>query len=111
MRDTRKRGHRVDDRTKREDRSGALGVIHARRDAWRETSELLAKANGYFLTTPRTTSARSPDALPTSLQRLLALSGIAFAVLLVVGFLISGGDTPDYTAADQEWTDWGIATR
>jgi hypothetical protein len=27
-------------------------------------------------------------------------------VLLVVGFLISGGDTPDYTAADQEWTSW-----
>jgi len=27
-------------------------------------------------------------------------------VLLVVGFLISGGDTPDYTAADQEWTNW-----
>jgi Domain of unknown function (DUF4386) len=27
-------------------------------------------------------------------------------VLLVVGFLISGGDTPDYTAADREWTKW-----
>jgi hypothetical protein len=38
--------------------------------------------------------------------RLLALSGTAFAVLLVVGFLISGGDTPDYAAADQEWTNW-----
>jgi succinate dehydrogenase/fumarate reductase cytochrome b subunit len=36
----------------------------------------------------------------------LALSGIAFAVLLVVGFFLSGGDTPDYTAADQEWTTW-----
>jgi hypothetical protein len=23
-----------------------------------------------------------------------------------VGFLISGGDTPDYTATDQEWTNW-----
>jgi hypothetical protein len=23
---------------------------------------------------------------------------------LVVGFFLSGGDTPDYTAADQEWT-------
>jgi len=34
----------------------------------------------------------------------LALSGIAFAVLVVVGFFLSGGDTPDYTAADQEWT-------
>jgi hypothetical protein len=25
---------------------------------------------------------------------------------LVVGFFLSGGDTPDYTAADQEWTNW-----
>ena len=39
-------------------------------------------------------------------ERLLALSGVAFAVLLVVGFLISGGDTPDYTAPDHEWTNW-----
>jgi hypothetical protein len=51
------------------------------------------------MTTPRTTSDRSAEALPTSWQRLLALSGIAFAVLLVVGFFLSGGDTPDYTAA------------
>jgi hypothetical protein len=58
------------------------------------------------LTTPRTTSDRSADALPTSWQRLLALSGIAFAILLVVGFLISGGDTPDYAASDEEWTNW-----
>ena len=58
------------------------------------------------MTTPRTTSDRSAEALPTSWQRLLALSGIAFAVLLVVGFFLSGGDTPDYTAADQEWTTW-----
>jgi succinate dehydrogenase/fumarate reductase cytochrome b subunit len=58
------------------------------------------------MASPRTTSDRSGDALPTSWQRLLALSGIAFAVLLVVGFFLSGGDTPDYTAADQEWTNW-----
>jgi succinate dehydrogenase/fumarate reductase cytochrome b subunit len=58
------------------------------------------------MTALRTTSDRSADALPTSWQRLLALSGIAFAVLLVVGFFLSGGDTPDYTAADQEWTNW-----
>jgi hypothetical protein len=56
--------------------------------------------------TPRTTSDRSAEALPTSWQRLLALSGIAFAVLLVAGFFLSGGGTPDYTAADQEWTTW-----
>jgi hypothetical protein len=38
--------------------------------------------------------------------RMLALSGIAFAVLFVIGFLISGGDTPDYAAPDQEWKNW-----
>lgn len=39
-------------------------------------------------------------------QRLVALSGVAFAVLLVVGFLLSGGDTPDYTAPNHEWIKW-----
>jgi hypothetical protein len=58
------------------------------------------------MTTPRTTSDGSADALPTPWQRLLALSGIAFAVLLIVGWFISGSDAPDYTAADQEWTNW-----
>src|SRR5688500_16997574 len=58
------------------------------------------------MTTPRTTSDGSADALPRSWQRLLALSGIAFAVLLLAGFFLSGGDTPDYTAADQEWRNW-----
>ena len=46
------------------------------------------------------------DTLPTSWQRLLALSGVAFAVLFVVAWFISGGNTPDYTAADQDWTTW-----
>jgi hypothetical protein len=58
------------------------------------------------MTTPRTTSDGSADALPTSWQRLLALSGIAFAVLFVVGWFMSGGDAPDYMAADQEWRNW-----
>ena len=39
-------------------------------------------------------------------QRLLALSGVAFAVLLILGWFLSGGDTPDYTAADEDWTTW-----
>jgi len=47
-----------------------------------------------------------PDALPATWQRLLALSGVAFGVLFVVGWFASGGDAPDYTAADQEWTTW-----
>ncbi len=63
------------------------------------------------MTALRTTSDRSADALPTSWQRLPALSGIAFAVLLSVGFFISGSDAPDYTATDQEWTNWADANQ
>ena len=47
-----------------------------------------------------------PDDPPTAWQRLLALSGVVFAVLMVVGWFISGGNAPDYTAADQDWTTW-----
>jgi hypothetical protein len=43
--------------------------------------------------------------VPPSRQRLLALSGVVFAVLFVVGWFASGGDAPDYAASDQEWTD------
>jgi succinate dehydrogenase/fumarate reductase cytochrome b subunit len=53
-----------------------------------------------------TLSHSSTDGLPPSWQRLLALSGVAFALLFVVGWFASGGDAPDYTAADQDWTDW-----
>lgn len=59
------------------------------------------------MTTLRTTSDRSTDALPTPWQRLPALSGVAFAVLMLIGWFISGSDTPNnYTATDQEWTKW-----
>jgi hypothetical protein len=47
-----------------------------------------------------------PGTLPASWERLLALSGAAFAVLLVLGWFLSGGDTPDYTASDEAWTTW-----
>ena len=47
-----------------------------------------------------------PDALPPSWQRLLALSGVVFGVLFLVGWFASGGDAPDYAAADAEWTEW-----
>jgi hypothetical protein len=50
----------------------------------------------------RRTSARST----TSFQRLLALSGFTFAVLLVLGWFLSGGNAPDYIAADEAWTTW-----
>ena len=47
-----------------------------------------------------------PDTLPPSWQRLLALSGVVFAVLFVLGWFLSGGNAPDYAAADQDWTKW-----
>jgi succinate dehydrogenase/fumarate reductase cytochrome b subunit len=36
----------------------------------------------------------------------LALSGVVFALLFLIGWFASGGDAPDYGAADQEWTEW-----
>ncbi|HEY2327773.1 MAG TPA: hypothetical protein VGH52_09840 [Gaiellaceae bacterium] len=39
-------------------------------------------------------------------RRLPALSGIAFAVFFLIGSLTSSANTPDYTAADQAWTNW-----
>ena len=40
-------------------------------------------------------------------QRLLALSGVAFAPLFVVGWLASAvSDSPNYIAAEQKWIKW-----
>jgi hypothetical protein len=48
---------------------------------------------------------KPPDAhQPTS--RSLALSGVVFAVLFLIGWFVSGGDAPDYGASDQDWTNW-----
>lgn len=44
--------------------------------------------------------------LPLPWQRLLALSGVAFAILFLIGWFASGGDAPDYAASDQDWTNW-----
>ena len=49
---------------------------------------------------------QQPDTRPTTNERLLALSGVGFAVLFLVGWFASGGNTPDYGAADQAWIDW-----
>jgi hypothetical protein len=54
---------------------------------------------------------RSPDALPNPWERRLWLSGVVFAVLFLIGWFASGGDTPDYGAADQDWTDWADDNR
>src|SRR6185436_12236112 len=51
-------------------------------------------------------SGLSGDVVPGSWQRLLALSGVAFAILFVIGWFASGGDAPDYGASDQAWTNW-----
>jgi hypothetical protein len=40
------------------------------------------------------------------MPRWLALSGIVFAVLFLVGWFASGALTPDYGAADEDWTNW-----
>jgi len=53
----------------------------------------------------------SPDTLPQSWQRLLALSGVAFGLLLLFGWFLSGGNTPDYTATDEAWTTWAADNR
>lgn len=48
-----------------------------------------------------------PDAsVPTAWERLLALSGVIFALLFLIGWFASGGDTPDYGGTDQDWTEW-----
>jgi len=54
----------------------------------------------------RNPKARSTNDLPRRWQQLLALSGFAFAVLLLLGWFLSGGNTPDYTATDEDWRTW-----
>jgi len=46
------------------------------------------------------------EAVSPQWQRLLALSGVAFAALFVVGWFTNGGLTPHYNEPDQEWTKW-----
>lgn len=46
------------------------------------------------------------EARATTSQRLLALSGVVFAVLFLIGWFASGGDAPDYGAPDQDWITW-----
>jgi hypothetical protein len=46
------------------------------------------------------------DASSASGQRRLALSGVAFAALFILGWFTTGGVTPHNTAPDQDWIDW-----
>ena len=72
----------------------------------REAEGVVIMIQGPSATRKTATLTASTDALPSPWQRLLALSGIAFAVLFLAGFLISGSDAPDYTASDQVWSTW-----
>jgi succinate dehydrogenase/fumarate reductase cytochrome b subunit len=60
------------------------------------------------MTTQAVDAPQVADAASASLwQRLLALSGVAFAPLFVVGWLASAvADSPNYIAAEQEWIKW-----
>src|ERR1051325_4759500 len=63
-----------------------------------------------LVTDPHRPSRQPAEALPTSRQRLLALSGIAFAVLLCIAWFANGAETPHYTAPDHDWTTWATNT-
>ncbi|MCC6497519.1 MAG: hypothetical protein IT193_14805 [Propionibacteriaceae bacterium] len=52
-----------------------------------------------------------PDTFLPAWRRLPALSGVAFALLLLFGWFLSGGDAPDYTATDETWTNWADTKR
>ena len=51
-------------------------------------------------------SVTRPDPVPSTVQRLVAASGIAFALLFLISFLISGGETPDDGAPIAEWSEF-----
>lgn len=44
-------------------------------------------------------------------MRAPTLSGLAFAVLMILGWFLSGGDTPDHAASDADWTLWAETNR
>jgi hypothetical protein len=56
------------------------------------------------------TSGQPADTLPRSSRRLLALSGIAFAALLLPAWFLNGAETPHYLAPDHDWTTWANNT-
>ena len=49
-------------------------------------------------------SVAPPDPVPSTVQRLVAASGIAFALLFVLTVVVAGDETPDDGAALAEWT-------
>jgi hypothetical protein len=55
---------------------------------------------------PSRSTEAAAGALPPRWQRLLALSGAAFAALFVVGWFTNGGLTPHYNEPNEAWTNW-----
>jgi len=56
---------------------------------------------------PPTPDAATGALPPWQWQRLLALSGVAFAPLFVIGWLASAvSNSPNYVEADQKWIRW-----
>jgi hypothetical protein len=53
-----------------------------------------------------TPHARSTASEGSQWRRVAALSGIAFVPLFLVGWFGSGGVTPHYSAADDDWVNW-----
>ncbi|HEU0193207.1 MAG TPA: hypothetical protein VFQ71_03355 [Gaiellales bacterium] len=56
------------------------------------------------------TVRRPAGGLPTSLNRLQALLGIALAVLLCLAWFTNGAETPHYNASDHDWMTWASNT-
>jgi hypothetical protein len=55
---------------------------------------------------PTRSTEAAAGALPPRWQRLLALSGVVFAALFVVGWFTNAGLTPHYNEPNGAWTDW-----
>jgi hypothetical protein len=51
-------------------------------------------------------TTRTTDPVPLGTQRLVATAGIGFAILLIVSFVLAGGETPDFNAAVSKWTEF-----
>ena len=60
------------------------------------------------MTSRAVAAPHAPDAATedSGSRPLLALSGFAFVPLFLVGWFASGGVTPHYNAADQDWVNW-----
>src|SRR3954451_6390455 len=63
------------------------------------------------MTASHATPNTPADSLPRSSRRLLALSGIAFALLFLGAWFLNSAVTPHYTAPDHDWATWAKDTQ